>query len=783
MKNTKQWILNKISKINIKNIPFMVELYIVIFLVLAIPLVATTYIGTSVLINYYQDEMGKFANDSLSALKKNSELVLDNYETGIIKLTKSEYIYNIKNSTSYDKLRSSMSNSKEAMDVLDLLEDYAYSDPMIQSIYIYIEGADYAITTNYGIVPLDECRDKGIVEEFQKSSSSKLTRWEPRKIPTSQNTKDAMGYNNQVLSYVYQLNSLTTSARGTVVLNINEDRFHKLVNSSEFDKSSELLIMDQGGVVVSHENSENFMDNIKAAPSIQLILGREEQSGYVILENIMYSYSKDAKNDWIYICKHDNKLLMEKIYSTRNSNAFINLIIMVIAVLVFTILTRRISRPLNKLIQNVKNKEGMELDNSRNEWYLLEEAFRQITTQEEQLKAVVKSSESGIKKQYLTEVLKGNYESTYNGIDPTVFPYDNFVVIILAFDQKEEFISRYTSEQRYYFRALLLSKGEQMTVDNGVIQGVIFENKTIALIVNMKSFDCSMTPMNLKKQLREIQNEMLKVTDNSFSVGMGGCHHGLEGITKSLLEAQEALERKIVIGRKSIIIWNSGMEESGSYYYPYQSERHIMNYMSSNNPERVADEIRSLIADIRSRRDISASNIYQIFNQLVGTTMRYLVETHSNINEIFGDMNHIYRKMAALDTLEEMEKFILNLYEKIFSYLEKNQTDETNHINRIISYIRENYKSDINFEEMSEKIGISYSYARKIMKEATNTSLIDYLNKFRIEESKNLIRQTNKAFSEIAVSVGYNNVQSFTRYFKKFEGITPSEYKEKKDNQ
>ncbi|MNC52231.1 HTH-type transcriptional regulator YesS [compost metagenome] len=69
---------------------------------------------------------------------------------------------------------------------------------------------------------------------------------------------------------------------------------------------------------------------------------------------------------------------------------------------------------------------------------------------------------------------------------------------------------------------------------------------------------------------------------------------------------------------------------------------------------------------------------------------------------------------------------------------------------------------------------------RKIAFEMTGMSLIDYLNQLRIEQAKRMLVETTLSISQIALEVGYMNVQSFNRFFRKFEGMPPSSYKSAK---
>ncbi|MNI93238.1 HTH-type transcriptional regulator YesS [compost metagenome] len=78
---------------------------------------------------------------------------------------------------------------------------------------------------------------------------------------------------------------------------------------------------------------------------------------------------------------------------------------------------------------------------------------------------------------------------------------------------------------------------------------------------------------------------------------------------------------------------------------------------------------------------------------------------------------------------------------------------------------------------MAKEIGISYSYMRRIVYELTGSSLIDYTNQLRIKKAKEILLDTNLTMAQIAAEVGYNNVQSFNRFFRKYEGMAPGSFR------
>lgn len=131
------------------------------------------------------------------------------------------------------------------------------------------------------------------------------------------------------------------------------------------------------------------------------------------------------------------------------------------------------------------------------------------------------------------------------------------------------------------------------------------------------------------------------------------------------------------------------------------------------------------------------------------------------LSQLMGYMERIlYRKMEILNNEESHQK-------------------ENKYYQEALSYMQKNYHRNINVTEVADAIGISYVYLNKIFKahHEKGVKLIDYLNMIRINQAVNLLTQTNESLAVIAEKVGYNNVQSFSRFFKKYKGVTPGEWK------
>jgi two-component system, response regulator YesN len=93
------------------------------------------------------------------------------------------------------------------------------------------------------------------------------------------------------------------------------------------------------------------------------------------------------------------------------------------------------------------------------------------------------------------------------------------------------------------------------------------------------------------------------------------------------------------------------------------------------------------------------------------------------------------------------------------------------------AYIEENYSHDMALNEIANYVHLSPSYFSRLYKQVTKGNLVDYINSVRIRQAKQLLATTNHDIDYIAFAVGFNTHNYFTTVFRRFEGLTPSEYR------
>ena len=78
---------------------------------------------------------------------------------------------------------------------------------------------------------------------------------------------------------------------------------------------------------------------------------------------------------------------------------------------------------------------------------------------------------------------------------------------------------------------------------------------------------------------------------------------------------------------------------------------------------------------------------------------------------------------------------------------------------------------------MAEHVGLSSGYLCRIFKEETGVSINAYINNLRMTYAGELLADKNSYIKEVAISVGFEDQLYFSRLFKRYYGVTPSEYR------
>ena len=103
--------------------------------------------------------------------------------------------------------------------------------------------------------------------------------------------------------------------------------------------------------------------------------------------------------------------------------------------------------------------------------------------------------------------------------------------------------------------------------------------------------------------------------------------------------------------------------------------------------------------------------------------------------------------------------------------------DKSRYVLEAMDYISKHYNEpDISVGTVAESLNISEGYLSHTFKKETDYTLLNYLTRYRIHKAMELLKDCRVKVYEVAEQVGYRDIAYFSATFKKYAGISPSEY-------
>ena len=145
-------------------------------------------------------------------------------------------------------------------------------------------------------------------------------------------------------------------------------------------------------------------------------------------------------------------------------------------------------------------------------------------------------------------------------------------------------------------------------------------------------------------------------------------------------------------------------------------------------------------------------------------------------------LSSLEKLFLTKEAFSEMESIYM-LYSLIL-YALKEQEDNPNYtpsakkqrLQPAVSYILNHFNTPIKNEELAALCKISVVYFRKLFSEVYGVPPMVYIQNLRIQRAQEMLKSDYSSITDIAFSLGYNNIYEFSKAFKKHTGVSPSKY-------
>ena len=182
-------------------------------------------------------------------------------------------------------------------------------------------------------------------------------------------------------------------------------------------------------------------------------------------------------------------------------------------------------------------------------------------------------------------------------------------------------------------------------------------------------------------------------------------------------------------------------------------------------------EIAGLYSDLYEIINEIREYILQSLSMSVSAAVSNLRHSLKHINDAYLEAEEVRKCISANPHFSPVLCYNQMAGGSISPENEEDRDDE------IVKYVKENYTDpDLSLKMLSGKFNLSMPYISRIFKKNTGSALSDYIHLLRLALAKDLLA-TDMTLNDIAEKCGYNNSLTLIRSFKRYEGLTPTEYK------
>lgn len=548
----------------------------------------------------------------------------------------------------------------------------------------------------------------------------------------------------QAVIYLLQLEP----KKNSTIVYVVEDNYYDKVLKSEAEELRQNYIFYKDQLIVSRGSlgidSDIILKDIKEGEESQ-ILRKIDDNRYLI--SVGY-----GEKGILYCTVQSMKIFQNKIVTGQWGILFILLLCSIPTSLVIVVLSKGLSKKVRNI--NALLSEGEE------NAYDLDHIESGIRTLVEHNKEVNKESILLRRTRFINNFVRNEYASredaVRNGAKVNLKVERKYYGIVLMGD-------RGNSNENKAHTMMLDSIGMKTYVDGFGIH-LISKNQSLFVVFGD---DIDM--------IEALYEEFFKIGleyCEDFIMSTCGYHQDFTEASKAYLEADTAFDNRLLVDNSRIIHFSDIAVKEQVELIPDTYIQRLKNAI------RTGDKIeaKTVIADVCSYLRTSGQSLLT-FRILCNDIAHMMIKEWNENNTAFENIYSVFTLSQCL-TIQDFNDILLNICCKILDCKDVVNTKYSDMVTKAIDYMKNNYHNpDLNMGLLADKLGISGVTLAVEFKNAMGTSPSDYLAMIRIENAKQLLRETQLLVKEVSVTVGYEDDNVFTRRFKKYVGKTPGQYR------
>ncbi|WP_020618614.1 AraC family transcriptional regulator [Paenibacillus daejeonensis] len=660
--------------------------------------------------------------------------------------------------------------------------------PSIHSIYLYSKRNDTVLSADFHDQTPEQA-NMGWIEKFRDAQS--YYTWTADPIVSDRD----LSRHSLTLIRHYPVAEKPEKRTGMIAFHIQEESVARLFADLRFNQNGNVFVINDQGTILSHNDKTRIGQSIASDKYAEDVLSRKDSG------SIQYKSGSDAEwvffsaspyTGWKVVYIVSQKQVSDLFLTIRNILIALaaGMILLSIASVVFV--NRKWYHPIEHFIDKIEQLIDKQPQESRSKGRQtvaglgsLENRIRHVMTSYSDAERQLHESRPALKLQILFDIFTGHrsrYELAKTYFDPIgiYLRPEHFLVMTVELDNRSS--QDQSKDMSLYLYAICNVTEELMHADEHALRGAAIQINEfqIAILMNFEGGQPATNESIAFAFAQTLRNAVDLYFKRTISIGIGGHYQLFSDIKLSFQESQQMIHYKMVMGRNSIITRRDITDDTSGVLQVYDLAENLLEAIKQVNGEK-AEQVVEGIFHIAADSNFTHHGMVQFAMQLIYRAGK--ASADEKVTEYLqGEYVRIEQDLETCETIEDMQQLLRAIVSHIIErLLEKQQTKKRtgDTIDQVVLYLNEHFANpDISLQYLAGLFNMSQSYLSKSFKEHTTMNFVDYIIHIRMKEAQTLLLESDLTINQIASKVGYANVTSFMRSFKKIHGLTPSEYRQ-----
>lgn len=540
---------------------------------------------------------------------------------------------------------------------------------------------------------------------------------------------------------------LTKEGVKYVQTNLHLDQVHTILNARElkaipnYDFQSSYILKETSGVDILSMESE-------------------------ILRNLKYAY---------FMHKPEALSVMQDVFL---KSIIIGLALFAVGLVLASFLVRKTYQPIQHILQHLSKYEQYD---GNGELSFIKNTTDQMRKMNEIMQEQMDQSTLSLKQQFLNQLLWGPMDQhvfeekinlyTIHGAE------EQLTVIIMARETNAVHLETLSKEGAWTIKHQVFQFLREKIEPSTFYELFEYGYDEIILILNQTEQEKIVDQLS---QLLETMNLELQV---NMIAAIGQPVKGLAFIYQSFESAKQILENKFALDKNTILSYEDfSYLNQTNFYYPLEVEKSLIQLVVQGDEERARDILNRVLVENLHAKKLTKNALSQFIFAIRGTINRILQVANKTSKEVFcADISDFHLELQNIYDKKQLEERMVWIFSVLLQKVVTVESkEEMSMATKLLTYIHLNFKKDISLTNLADEFGLSASYVSTIFKSHTGENYKDYLNKYRILKAQEILALQEVKIKELATMVGFNNVNTFIRTFKKYVGLPPGQYEKNK---